>query len=171
MSQSQVGRAPSETRHTVLEQVARAGEATRRGTGAGRPAQDRGGRPSTGDLDALPLHRWNLDRPWVAAVDETREGEEQAEDDGRGEAAAPPYMVWAVAGVGRWVAGPLMGGAAPWEVEGSRAWDEGSRAGGEETRGPIMPDKQILSTNLVKLVCKHWPLKWAIFPLMTGGKQ
>ena len=110
MSQSQVGRAPSETRHTVLEQVARAGEATRRGTGAGRPAQDRGGRPSTGDLDALPLHRWNLDRPWVAAVDETREGEEQAEDDGRGEAAAPPFMVWAMAGVGRWVAGPLVGG-------------------------------------------------------------
>jgi hypothetical protein len=72
----------------------------------------------------------------VAEVDETREGEERAEDDGRGEAAAPPYMVWAVAGVGRWVAGPLVGGAAPWEVEGSRAWDEGSRAGGEETRGP-----------------------------------
>jgi hypothetical protein len=69
-------------------------------------------------------------------VDETREGEEGAEDDGRGEAAAAPYMVWTVAGVGRWVAGPLVGGTALWEVEGSRAWDEGSHAGGEETRGP-----------------------------------
>jgi hypothetical protein len=64
-------------------------------------------------------------------VDESREGDEGTEDEAtyRREVATAPFMAWTVAGVGWWVAEPLVGGAALWVVEGSRA-------GGEETRGP-----------------------------------